>query len=296
MKLPISWLREWVAVDAPAAAIADALTRRGFYVEGIEAHGHATPGVVVARLLEVAKHPNADKLSLCAVDAGGAEPLRVVCGAPNVRAGMIVPLATIGAALPNGVTIKRSKIRGEESQGMLCSPSELLLSDDHSGILDLEVYLAGKGTLTIGQTFDSYLDAPDQVLEVEIPFNRPDGLGIVGLAREVKAAFAARWTDRAHAILDSRWNSPTGRFALTLEDVDGCPHYLAQVVEQVRIAPSPTWLVKRLESMGQRAVNNVVDVTNLVLLELGQPLHAFDHDRLGGPAIHVVGCATSESW
>src|SRR6185436_2786457 len=141
MKLPMSWLRDWVSApgDAPET-VADALTRRGFYVEGIERHGHAYPGVVTARVLEVQKHPNADRLSLCRVDGGSGE-LRVVCGAPNVRAGMIVPLATVGATLPGGLVIKQSKIRGEESQGMLCSARELEISDEHAGILDLAAFL-----------------------------------------------------------------------------------------------------------------------------------------------------------
>src|SRR5690348_16835567 len=134
MKLPISWLRDWIEFDATPEAVADALTRRGFYVEGIERKGGEFPGIVVARVLEVKKHPNADKLSLCRVDAGTGTELGIVCGAPNVAAGMLVPLATEGAVLPGGLTIKRSKIRGEESQGMLCSARELQLSEDHSGI------------------------------------------------------------------------------------------------------------------------------------------------------------------
>src|SRR5690242_12857391 len=284
MKLPISWLKDWIEVDADAEAVADALTRRGFYVEGIEERGRRFPGVVVARVVDVARHPNADKLSLCRVDGGGEE-LRVVCGAPNVRAGMLVPLATVGAKLPGDVVIRKSKIRGEESQGMLCSGRELELSDDHDGILDLERWRPGVA-LTPGAPFDALLDPPDSVLEVEVPFNRPDGLGVVGLAREVKAALGGAWTPGARARLAARW---TGRadFDLELEDSEGCPRYIAQVLDGVRIEPSPRWLVARLEAMGQRAVNNVVDVTNLVLFEFGQPLHAFDLSRLKGPSIRV---------
>ncbi|HTK32337.1 MAG TPA: phenylalanine--tRNA ligase subunit beta [Candidatus Saccharimonadaceae bacterium] len=284
MKLPISWLRDWIEIDADAAAVADALTRRGFYVEGIDERGGSFPGVVVARVVDVARHPNADKLSLCRVDGGGEE-LRVVCGAPNVRAGMLVPLATVGAKLPGDVVIRKSKIRGEESQGMLCSAREMGLSDDHEGILDLALWRPG-ATLVPGAPFDALLDPPDSVLEVEVPFNRPDGLGVVGLAREVKAALGGAWTPGARARLAARW---TGRadFDLELEDTEGCPRYIAQALEGVRIEPSPRWLVTRLEAMGQRAVNNVVDVTNLVLFEFGQPLHAFDLSRLKGPSIRV---------
>ncbi len=285
MKLPLSWLRDWLEVDATPEQVADALTRRGFYVEGIERHGHAYPGVVVARVLEVGKHPNADKLTLCRVDGGTGE-LRVVCGAPNVRAGMVVPLATVGATLPRGVTIRKSKIRGEESQGMLCSAHELELSEDHEGIVDLERYLGSTDGLEVGRPLADVLGPADPVLEVEVPFNRPDGLGVVGLAREVKAALGGRWTDAARARLAARWRGRAD-FDLKLEDTEGCPRYLAQVIEGIAIGPSPRWLRARLEAAGQRPINNVVDLTNLVLFEFGQPLHAFDLARLRGPAIRV---------
>ena len=292
MKLPLSWLREWIDTDAPAATVAQALTTRGFYVEGIEAHGHRYPGVVVARVLEVQKHPNADKLSLCRVDGGNGE-LRVVCGAPNVRAGMIVPLATEGATLPGGVTIKRSKIRGEASEGMLCSARELELSQDHEGILDLERW-AGEGgataggaqTLTPGRAFDDLCAPPDAVLEIEVPFNRPDGLGVIGLAREVRAALGARWSEAAKTRLAASWRGRAD-FDLDLEDREGCPRYIAQRIDGVAIAASPAWLRRRLETVGQRSINNVVDLTNFVLLEFGQPTHAFDAAKIVGPSIRV---------
>ena len=285
MKLPMSWLHDWIEFDAGAEAVAEALTLRGFYVEGIETLGGSFPGVVVARVLEVAKHPNADKLSLCRVDGGSGE-LRVVCGAPNVRAGMMVPLATVGATLPGDVVIRKTKIRGEESQGMLCSARELRMSEEHEGILDLERQVGGGAALTPGRPLDEVLGPPDQVLEVEVPFNRPDGLGVVGLAREVRAALAGEWTPAARARLSARWSGRSD-FDLDIEDPEGCPRYLAQVVEGVVVAPSPPWLVRRLASMAQRSINNVVDVTNLVLLEMGQPMHAFDLSRLAGPAIRV---------
>jgi phenylalanyl-tRNA synthetase beta chain len=283
MKLPMSWLRDWVDAPGTAEAIADALTRRGFYVEGIERHGHAYPGVVAARVLDVQKHPNADRLSLCRVD-GGAGELRVVCGAPNVKAGMIVPLATVGATLPGGLVIKASRIRGEESQGMLCSARELQLSDDHGGILDLAAFLGSAPAP--GRPIDELMPPPEEVLEVEVPFNRPDGLGVVGLAREVKAALGGTWTVEGRRRLAHHWQGRSD-FDLDLEDAEGCPRYIAQAIEGVAIAPSPPWLQRKLEAAGQRPINNVVDVTNLVLFELGQPLHAFDLDRLKGPAIRV---------
>ena len=284
MKLPISWLRQWVAVEATPEAIAEALTTRGFYVEGLEQHGRRYPGIVVAKVLEAAKHPNADKLKLCRVDSGQGE-IRVVCGAPNVAAGMTVPLATPGTVMPNGKAITRAKIRGEESEGMLCSASELMLSDDHDGILELTALLPGVA-LELGHPIDEYLPEPDVVLEVEVPFNRPDGMGILGLAREVRAAFGARWTQSAK-MLFAESATAADTFDLTLEDLEGCPSYLAQAVLGVRVGPSPSWLVRRLDAMGQRSINNIVDLTNFVLFEFGQPVYAFDFDRLAGPAITV---------
>ena len=292
MKLPISWLNDWVETQATPEQIGDALTRRGFYVEGIETLGHAYPGVVVARVLEVGRHPNADRLSLCSVEAGQG-PVQVVCGATNVVAGMIAPLATVGAALPNGVTIQKAKIRGVESQGMLCSPRELELSQDHEGILDLAAHLGGDTGLTPGRPLAEVLGPPEHVLEVEVPFNRPDALGVVGLAREVKAALNGRWTDHASARLANRWQGRAD-FVLEIEDPEGCPRYIAQTLEGVAVGPSPAWIRRRLETMGQRPINNIVDLTNFVLFEYAQPLHAFDLATLKGPAIRVRRAAEGE--
>ena len=285
MRLPMSWLREWVDVDADAPRIANCLTTRGFYVEEIEALGHRYPGVVVARVIEAGKHPNADKLTLCRVDGGGEE-LRVVCGAPNVRAGMMVPLATVGAELPGGVRIRKSKIRGEESQGMLCSPRELQLSDEREGILDLELHFGTAADLKPGRPVDELFPPPDEVLVVEVPFNRPDGLGVLGLAREVRAGLGGQWTEAARTRRAARWSGRSD-FDLALEDAEGCPRYIAQIIDQVRVVPSPPWVVRRLETLGQRSINNLVDLTNLILLGYGQPLHVFDLRTLKGPAIRV---------
>ena len=287
MKLPMSWLKEWVDVAATPEQVAEALTTRGFYVEGVEQHGRRYPGIVVAEVLAAEKHPGADKLKLCRVN-GGASELRIVCGAPNVTAGMIVPLANVGTTMPTGLVIKQAKIRGEESQGMLCSARELQISDDHDGILDLREFLRGV-SLEVGKPLDDYLPEPDFVLEVEIPFNRPDGMGVLGLAREVKAALGGHWTEWAKSKLATRPASAPARvtFDLEIEDAGDCPAYFAQLVEGVRVLPSPTWLARKLEAMGQRPINNLVDITNLVLFEFGQPLHAFDATKLDGNAIRV---------
>jgi len=293
MKLPMSWLREWIDVAATPEAVADALTRRGFSVEGLEVHGKTFPGVVIAKVLEVARHPNADRLSLCRVSDGRTER-RVVCGASNVRAGMVVPLATVGARLPSGLVIKKSMIRGEESEGMLCSARELEIADDHEGIVDLDLLFAGRGGPALGRPIDELFGPAETVLEVEVPFNRPDGLGVVGLAREIKAALDGRWTAAADGWRKKRW-SGRADFDLELEDGEGCPRYIAQVIHNVAVDPSPPWLVQRLESVGQRSINNVVDLTNFILFELGQPLHAFDLDQLQGPAIRVRRARVGET-
>ena len=285
MKLPISWLKLYVEYDATPEQVAEALTTRGFYVEGIEQHGHRYPGIVVGEILETEKHPKADRLKLCRVNAGHVE-LRIVCGAPNAAAGMFVPLATVGTTMPDGLEIKAAKIRGEESHGMLCSARELKLSEDHSGLLELRTHL-GRHDLVPGTPIDTFFPAPDFVLEVETPFNRPDGMGVMGLAREVKAALGGHWTAWAQRLFAA---TPTGTghaFDLAVEDDGDCPSYFAQLVEGVKVAPSPDWLVARLASVGQRSVNNIVDLTNLVLFGAGQPLHAFDAAKLDGPAIRV---------
>lgn len=294
MKVPLSWLKEWIEIDAEPATIADALTRRGFYVEGIETHGGDHAGVVVARVIEAKRHPNADRLSLCRVDDGAGE-LSVVCGAPNVKDGMIVPLATVGAQLPGGLVIRKSKIRGETSEGMLCSARELELSDDHEGIVDLERFLGGGAGLVPGRPLSEVLPPPETVFEIEIPFNRPDGLGVIGIAREAKAALGGAWSEGGRARLEGGWTCGDG-FDLELEDREGCPSYIAQVIENVAIGPSPDWMRRRLEAVGQRPISNVVDVTNWVLFEYGQPLHAFDLDRLAGPAIRVRRAQAGERF
>ena len=296
MKLPISWLKDWVEYDATPEQVAEALTTRGFYVEGVEQHGRRYPGIVVGHVLEAVKHPNADKLKLTRIDAGSGVELRVVCGAPNVTAGMFVPLATVGTTMPNGLEIKQAKIRGEESQGMLCSARELMLSDDHAGIMELREHL-GREDLVPGTPIDAYFAEPDHVLEVETPYNRPDGMGVVGLAREVKAALGGKWTEWAKARLQARPTSADAKttFDLELENDAECPSYLAQIVEGVKVGPSPAWLVQKLAAMGQRSINNLVDLTNLVLFELGQPLHAFDAAKLVGNAIRVRRAKAGET-
>jgi phenylalanyl-tRNA synthetase beta chain len=280
VRVPLSWLREWVEAPASVDEISRRLTARGFPVEGSVRIGHEYPNVVVGQVLEVARHPDADKLSLCKVDGGTGTILSVVCGAPNVKPGMKVPLALVGAELPGGLKIKRSKIRGETSEGMLCSARELELGGDHSGILELAPDVA------IGSPVRELFGEPDVVLEVEVAYNRPDALCLAGVARELAAAFELPVAGGPWARFEGAVRTG-GTFPVRVEDPAGCPRYLAQVVRGVKVGPSPPWLRERLERAGMRPISNVVDATNYVLLELGHPLHAFDLNALAGPEIVV---------
>lgn len=284
MRVPLSWLREWVEVEASAEAIAERLTLAGLAVDSFERIGPDLSGVRVGLVREREKHPNADRLSLCRVELGpdvnGGEPVEIVCGAPNVAAGQKVVVASPGAKLPDGRTLERSKIRGVTSNGMICSARELGLEGDHEGILVLPA------DAPVGAPAGDVLQAGDVVLELELTPNRGDCASILGVAREVRAIFGGelRWPP-----CDAIEPGPPAASALRIEvdDAEGCSHYVGRVVRGVRVGPSPDWLVRRLEAAGMRSVHNVVDVTNLVLLELGQPLHAFDLGALRGGLVRV---------
>jgi len=269
------------------------LALRGAPVESIDAPGEGLGDIVIAHVLTAERHPNADRLSLCTVDDGlGVHP--VVCGAPNVRAGGWYPFARVGSVLPGGLQIKKAKIRGEVSEGMLCSAKELGLGSDHSGIMELT------GDFTAGQPFAPALGLDDATLEVEVTANRGDLLSHVGVARELAhlgegrvelvavpgAAGGAKGGEALEYVTDPR-EVRAGSVSVRIDDADLCPRYLGAVVRGVRVGPSPAWLQSRLRGAGARPINNVVDATNFVMLELGQPLHAFDLARLGGSAVVV---------
>lgn len=279
MKFTLNWLREYLPTDLDAATIAARLSMLGLEVDAVQPLAPALPGVVVARVENVQRHPNADKLTLCDVLVGGSELKRVVCGAPNVRAGLVTAMALPGAVLPGGFTIKPTKIRGEASEGMLCSAKELGMSDDHAGIMEITA------DVMPGQPIVAALGLDDTLIEVDLTPNRPDCASVIGLAREV-AAFAGG------TLKTPVQNVPplTGQglpFRVQVEAVDDCPRYVARMVRNVKIGPSPAWLRQRLLAVGLRPINNVVDVTNFVMLEYGQPLHAFDFDKLQGGCIVV---------
>ncbi len=290
MKVPVSWLDEWVPCrHLPLPELVERFTERGFPVESARALDAEITQVVVGKVLDVERHPSADRLVLCRVDAGTGQLLRIVCGAPNVVAGMHAAVALPGATLPGGVTIRRSKIRGEVSEGMLCSGHELGLSDDQEGILHLaaETRVGAPATEALGL-------AGEAILELEVHFNRPDVLSVCGVARELAAAIGASLRPEGAERL-SALPPAGGTLPIHLEDAEGCPRYVGLVVRGVRVGPSPDWLRERLERAGVRSVHNVADVTNYVLLELGQPLHAFDLRTLAGPEIRVRRARAGEA-
>jgi phenylalanyl-tRNA synthetase beta chain len=287
MKITLNWLRKYVDFEWSPEQLSERLTMLGVEVEGIQKVGGDFEGVVVAQVLTRDKHPNADKLSLCRVNDGKGE-LQIVCGAHNFKAGDKVPLILPGHTLPTKpgeqpLTIKVGKIRGVESQGMMCSPQELGLPDQVDGLLIL------REDAKVGQPFAEFLGRPagDFVYDLEITPNRPDLNSIIGIAREIAAVTGSllKLPNIQHPA--SSIQHPASDFvSVRLEDPELCPRYTARVIQGVKIAPSPDWLKSTLEKVGVRSINNVVDVTNYVMLETGQPLHAFDYHLLakGGDA------------
>ena len=277
MRAPLSWIREFTPADAPLDELVAALNQHGLEVEGVAEPGRDVVGVRVARILDVFPHPDADRLQLADVEYGDGTT-RVVCGAANIAPGQLVPFAPTGAQLPGGLTLERRTIRGQASDGMLCSPQELGLGDDHAGILVLEA------DAEPGTDVRELLGLDDVVLDLSITPNRPDAMCIIGVAREVAAHFRQPLTVPVpHVAGDPEVSSAV---SVAIEAPDRCPRYLARVA-RIGMGESPPWLQQRLVKAGMRPISNVVDVTNYVLLERNQPLHAFDLDRLGGPGIVV---------
>jgi len=294
MKVSLSWLREYVPVTMPTEELADSLTMIGLEVDAIHNRFGSLDGVVVSRIVDIKPHPNADKLSLCQVDVGGEQVLSIVCGAPNAALGLVIPCALSGATLPNGITIKKGKLRGELSEGMLCSASELGLSLEKSGIMELETQ-AVPGTPLV-----QALGLNDATLELGVTPNRPDCLSIIGVAREVGAFSNPRSkvnypsSDTAEP---SKAYGKIGEYtSVEILNPELCPRYAAQLVFDVKVGPSPFWLQDRLISVGLKPINNIVDVTNFIMMETGQPLHAFDFDRLAQNRIIVRAASDGESF
>jgi phenylalanyl-tRNA synthetase beta chain len=270
MKVSLNWLKEFVELPVVTADLTQLLTLAGVEVEGVETHGVLIDNVVVAQILESAQHPNADRLSVCRVDDGSGEIRQIVCGAKNYAVGDKVPLARPGAVLPDDFKIKVGKLRGVESQGMLCSGKELGISDNAEGLLILPQ------TARVGAPLSELYPA-DTILDLEITPNRADLLSYAGIAREVAAL-----TGRVSSFSAPQSPPPRVDGSVVIEAPSECPFYSARKISGVKVGSSPDWLKQKIEASGVRSINNIVDITNFVLLETGQPLHAFDADKLQG--------------
>ncbi len=280
MPISLNWLSDYIRVPFTPEELADRLTMLGIEIESVERVGERWDKVVVGEVLEVWPHPNADKLRLARVSLGSGEPLQIVCGAPNVRAGLRVAVAMIGADLGEGMVIKKAKIRGEASEGMICSERELGISQNHEGIWELPAETA------VGMPVADALGLRDTIFEVGITPNRADCLSHIGIAREVRAITGEALRE-PKVTIDKVGGEIAKHVRILLPQPELCPRYVAKLVRGVTIAPSPDWLKRRLEAVGLRPINNVVDVTNFVLMECGHPLHAFDFDVVENGRIEV---------
>lgn len=274
MKLPLSWLTEHVHLTDTVEGLAETLVRLGHEVEGIETPRASVKGVRVGHILSKEKHPDADKLSLLSVDVGEAEPLSIVCGASNMKAGDKVPVATVGTSLPNGLTIKKGKIRGQVSCGMCCSEAELGIAEDAAGLLILPA------DAPVGAEVGEYLKLEKAVIEVSITPNRGDCMSLYGIARDLAAVYGLELV--APDCSDVASDKSVAEPLVKLEAGTDCPLYLARRIEGVKVADSPAWMQGRLIQAGMRPVNGIVDVLNYVMLDMGQPMHAFDAGTLSG--------------
>ncbi|MDR1775492.1 MAG: phenylalanine--tRNA ligase subunit beta [Actinomycetes bacterium] len=278
MKVSLNWMKELLpglaAFTADLPALCDRLDMTGTGVEGITNTGAALDRVVVGQITDKVKHPNADTLWVTTVDVGQDEPLQIVCGAQNFNAGDKVPVALVGASLPNGVTIKKSKLRGEVSCGMNCSARELGLGDDADGILILPE------DAPVGMAFGDYRGISDTILDLEITPNRPDCLSMRGLAREFSTVLGIDDAVLPPVQVNEVGGSIHDAATVTVAEPELCPRYTARLIRNVKIGPSPAWLAERVQAAGARSINNVVDITNYIMFLTGQPLHAFDYDRI----------------
>ncbi len=290
MRVPVEWLREYCAPDLPAAELATRLAMTGTEVDRVEHHGvRELDHFVVGHVLSAEQHPDADRLKVCVVDVGGGEQAQIVCGAPNVAAGQLVAVGRPGAVMPDGTKLGRAKLRGVASAGMILAEDELAIGPDHS-----ETLVLSDDGLQPGDPLAAVLPISTDVLELEITPNRPDCLGVYGVAREAHAATGAR-------LRAAPWEDDPGSLdrddigvEIAVEATDLCPRFTARAFHDVRIGPSPPWLKARLMAAGQRPINNVVDITNYVMLLSGQPMHAFDLDRIEGRRLVVRRAADRE--
>lgn len=294
MKISLSWLKRYVDIDVPVEELCDRMIMSGFEVESIEDQSATMDNVVVGRIVRLEKHPDADRLQICQIDIGGTEPVQIVTGADNVFEGALVPAALHDSHLPNGMHIKRGKLRGVASNGMLCSGEELCLKESDYPGAEVHGILILQGELTPGTDMRTVLRLDDVVIDFKITANRPDCQSVIGVAREAAVALGkpCRLPVPAYPTAGGDIHE---HIAVTVEDYDLCPRYMGRVVRHLRIAPSPDWMRRCLRAAGMRPINNIVDITNYVMLETGQPMHAFDLNQVRGARIVVRRAAAGES-
>ena len=286
MKISLNWLSEYINISKSPEEISQLLTMAGLEVNSLK-KGNEFKGVVVGEVKECVKHPNADKLSLCKVDVGTEEELSIVCGASNVKAGLKVLVATVGTILPGNFKIKKAKIRGEESRGMICSEKELQLSDSHEGIMVLPE------ESEVGSPFSELFDTSDTLMELDLTPNRPDAMSHIGVARDLSAILNLDLLKPSVNLEESEVDA-SSEYSVEIEDKTGCPRFAVRIIKNIKIGKSPDWLSKRLNSVGIRSINNVVDASNYVLMEFGHPIHTFDMDKLSGNKISVRSSSKDE--
>ena len=275
MLISLNWLKQYVDIKESIDEIANALTMIGQEVEAIDIQGKDLGSVVIGQIVEFDKHPNSDRLTLLKVNVGEGEPLQIICGAKNHKLNDKVVVAKIGAVLPGNFKIKKSKIRDVESYGMLCSEAELGLAKESEGIIILPE------DAPIGTEYREYMGLNDVIFELEITPNRPDCLSHIGIAREV-AAYYNRKVKYPMIEMTETIESINTMVKVDIEDKDRCKRYMGRVIKNVKVQESPDWLKSRIRAMGLNPINNIVDITNFVMFEYNQPMHAFDLDKLEG--------------
>jgi len=278
MRISTSWLSDYVKVNESLEDLSEMLTMLGLEAE-ISSNFSEVKGLIVGKITSVRKHPNADKLSLVTV-FDGSQSVEVVCGAPNVRENLSIPFAPVGSSLPGGFILKKVTIRGIESTGMICSERELGISDEHEGIMELP------DNLKIGTSISKWLKSEFSAIDLDLTPNRSDALSHIGVARDL-AVKTGRTLTIPTSPVHKAVSPSKDHISVTIDDKIGCPRYIAGIVNEITVGPSPEWMVTKLKAAGLRSINNVVDISNFVLLEFGHPTHMFDLDKIPGKAIQV---------
>ncbi|HDR05964.1 MAG TPA: phenylalanine--tRNA ligase subunit beta, partial [Candidatus Marinimicrobia bacterium] len=288
MRILLDWIKDFIELPDDIERLAEKLTEAGLETTVKKIGADIPAEIIIGELLSVEKHPNADRLSVCMVDCGESEPRQIVCGAPNVAPGQKVPVALPGTVLGKNFKIKKAKVRGIHSDGMICAEDELAISDDHSGIMVLPEELSA------GTPFSSYYKA-QTVLELDLTPNRPDCFSHFGVVREIAALTGVSY-HFPHVNLSNGKKAISELASVSIKDPEACPRYTARVIQNVTVAPSPSWLKQRLEAIGVRSINNIVDASNYILMETGHPLHVFDYDKLADHHIEVRFARENETF